>query len=452
MLLDKSLNIKWNNATKDYYISKGYNYTKKNDIFTIDIEDMITTSTIRVNVKCDYCGDIHKKEYRGYIKGREYIDKDCCSNTICRNRKLQDVNLKLYGVKNAGQRDDVKAKLSKIKRMPFNQVKSMFDKKELDLISRESDYINGKSKLKFICNYHKEKGIQTTTLDSLRSSKHCCNFGAIEHVSNIRRFDIEKVKSLFVERGYIPKFDTYENNQIPIPFMCEKHMNAGIQYVSYANLQQGQRGCKVCSIESVKDKHREDKNIVYALFHEKGLSVLDGEEYLNKDTHMKFTCNKHPNIIQSTTYAGLKRTDNPCYACRNELSYSKLNKRLRSSIGKWRRKTEIKCKSKCVLTSSEVYDIHHLHQYNAIVVEAVTSLKLDVNNINGVDFENLKNKVIELHETYGEGVCIHPELHQLLHMKFGKDTTIEDYYKFKENYLNGVYDNEIKISKLTPRT
>lgn len=444
MLLDKTLDIKWNNATKNHYISKGYTYTKKNDVFTVNIEDIIKTSTIKVNVKCDYCGDIHKKEYRKYINGREYVNMDACSNSICRNKKLQDVNLFLYGVKNSVQRQDIKDKLSKTKRMPFTKVTSMFNEKGLELISSEDEYVNGKSKLRFICKHHTAEGVQIATLDNIRRSKHCCGLGAIDHVINTKRLDIEKIKSLFIENGYIPKFDTYENNQKPIPFICEKHIDAGIQYVSYANLQQGQRGCKICSIESVKDKNKEDENIVWGLFASKNLSVVKGEKYINKETHIKFTCNKHPDITQSVTYGNLKKIENPCWVCRNESSYSELNRRLRSSIGKWRKNTEIKCDFKCELTSSQTYDIHHLHQYNSIVIEAVDSLNLDVNNIDGVDFENVKNKVIELHDFYGEGVCIHPELHKLLHSKFGKETTIEDYYTFKENYFKGVYNDELR--------
>ena len=76
MLLDKSIDIKWNNATKKWYEGKGYKYTKKGELFTIDIDDMIKTSTVKINVVCDFCGKKHTKEYRNYISGRNVIKKD----------------------------------------------------------------------------------------------------------------------------------------------------------------------------------------------------------------------------------------------------------------------------------------------------------------------------------------------------------------------------------------
>lgn len=80
MLLDNKIEISWNNTTSKWYIDKGYKFTKIRDIFVVNVNDIIPTSTIKVNVKCDYCGKTHKKEYRKYISGREVVKKDCCSS------------------------------------------------------------------------------------------------------------------------------------------------------------------------------------------------------------------------------------------------------------------------------------------------------------------------------------------------------------------------------------
>ena len=41
---------------------------------------------------------------------------------------------------------------------------------------------------------------------------------------------------------------------------------------------------------------------------------------------------------------------------------------------------------------------------------------------------------------YGEGVCIHPDIHQLFHTIYGKDGDSDDFNKFKKDYINGVYN------------
>lgn len=89
MLLETEKDITWNNATKKWYVDKGYSFTKIKEVFTVKVVDIIPTSTIKVMVKCDICGKEHTKEYRKYLRGRENIDIDCCSSKKCLAEKKQ---------------------------------------------------------------------------------------------------------------------------------------------------------------------------------------------------------------------------------------------------------------------------------------------------------------------------------------------------------------------------
>ena len=49
MLYNQKIKIKWNNASKKYYIKLGYQFTKINDEFYVDVKDLqLASSTINI--------------------------------------------------------------------------------------------------------------------------------------------------------------------------------------------------------------------------------------------------------------------------------------------------------------------------------------------------------------------------------------------------------------------
>ncbi len=62
-----------------------------------------------VLVICDYCQTEYEAINRNVIKGREFVNKDCC--WTCRHKKAKDVNIAKYGVTNQFQRETVKEKI-----------------------------------------------------------------------------------------------------------------------------------------------------------------------------------------------------------------------------------------------------------------------------------------------------------------------------------------------------
>ena len=74
---------KWSSSNKKHLISKGYDLTKIGESLFVKPEDLPSGSHLKVNVKCDYCGDIIKVEWRDYLKCK--FDKYSCRK--CRQRK-----------------------------------------------------------------------------------------------------------------------------------------------------------------------------------------------------------------------------------------------------------------------------------------------------------------------------------------------------------------------------
>lgn len=55
--------VKWMRPTKEWYLSKGYIFTKIGDSFTVKAEDLSRGSKQEIVVVCDYCGKEFKKPF-----------------------------------------------------------------------------------------------------------------------------------------------------------------------------------------------------------------------------------------------------------------------------------------------------------------------------------------------------------------------------------------------------
>ena len=64
-----------------------------------------------------------------------------------------------------------------MKKYTYEEVKSYFDKSNLTLLSKE--YVNCKEPLRYICNCHFDKGIQSTTFDCVKNRHiYTCRYSA----------------------------------------------------------------------------------------------------------------------------------------------------------------------------------------------------------------------------------------------------------------------------------
>lgn len=111
MLISKIVKTKWSPNNKNYYIEKGYTFTKMRDEFEVKVEDLKPTSHVIVEYTCDYCNKPLKREYGAYLKSREVVQKDCCSK--CSGKKQKEICMKKYGVESTTKLDWVQEKMKK---------------------------------------------------------------------------------------------------------------------------------------------------------------------------------------------------------------------------------------------------------------------------------------------------------------------------------------------------
>lgn len=447
MLLSKEIMVRWNGRVASHYIERGYIYTKQGDLFKCRIEDLQEGSIVKVKVKCDYCGIEFEAPYRQYLKGRVTVNKDCCYNGDCRGLKTKEANMINFGYEHKNQIFKNRERNSERYRTRFDIVKKYFEDKNLNLISTEEDYKNKKSRLKFICLNHQDKGIQESNYDNVKASKSCCCYGGFEEISLKRKLDGQKIYDEFIKCGLIPKFkpEDYEGNSQPLPYLCPKHINDGVQYRAYANLKYTKH-CEYCRRENLANINRLDKKTVFGYFNKRGLNVLN-DEYINKDTHIEFECRKHPGHTQQTTYSSIKKTKFPCIYCREENNIKKLNRTVRSALSWWRKYSRKVCKNKCILTGIKGNtEVHHQYQLDSIIRDALCELNIEIKTeYTGEEIVLIKEKVSELHKKYPIGICLNKDIHILFHIEYGKkDCTKEDFDKFMKDYFDGKCDSKLE--------
>lgn len=107
MILDKTTKIKIVNKNKKYYLNKGYNIN--NSTIDIKIEDLPLFCKNILQVQCDYCGKEQKLAYYAYMKNYNKGNVYNCNE--CKNIKIEQTNLKKYGVKRPIQNKEIQQKL-----------------------------------------------------------------------------------------------------------------------------------------------------------------------------------------------------------------------------------------------------------------------------------------------------------------------------------------------------
>lgn len=100
LLLDTTVEVRWNSNNIKHYVDKGYIFTKRNETFMVDVNDLLPNSSVKIKLRCEYCFNIFYKAYNHYykLKNNQLIKDDCCVD--CSKIKAKEVFMKKYDVDN----------------------------------------------------------------------------------------------------------------------------------------------------------------------------------------------------------------------------------------------------------------------------------------------------------------------------------------------------------------
>jgi hypothetical protein len=269
-------------------------------------------------------------------------------------------------------------------------ITKIFNKRFIDYIGD----LNGKYVQKNACENCKQKRTQETNL---------LKYGQISHMKTekYRKIFSKEYKEIFDSfklRGCTLISPTYVYCEDDLEFICNKHIEKGIQITSWTQFNRG-FGCNYCSYE------------------------LKGENMRGSN---------HPNWNGGS---------------------SSLNQYLRNFIADWKQNTLKLYKYKCCLTNGLDLKIHHLYGMNIIIKETLNELKLDlkesVNLYSDEDLSQIVLLIIQKHEFYGLGVLLNSKIHRLFHSLYlNKDNTPEQFEEFKIRLKLGEFDDFLKENNL----
>lgn len=188
------------------------------------------------------------------------------------------------------------------------------------------------------------------------------------------RLNGDFVFKAFVDNNFIPLFNPsdYKGATKPLPYICKRHKDKGVQYKAYTCVNEG---CPYCGSDKIKGEN-------------------------------------HPN------WKG---------------GISPISAYLRYYIKQWKKDSMRFCNYKCVLTQTRFDEIHHLYSFESIIKEIFNSDKIPINKVNEYTDEELKlikEKSLRIHYKYGLGICLIKPLHVLYHKTYGEGNNT--YNQFKE--------------------
>lgn len=101
LIEDSTTEMRWHPKNKQYYIDKGYVFTKMGDSFIVKAKDLLPCSHAVVKVQCDFCGKILDVKMENYTHRGKLSDGYACKK--CEWEKINQSIKNKYGVDNVFQ-------------------------------------------------------------------------------------------------------------------------------------------------------------------------------------------------------------------------------------------------------------------------------------------------------------------------------------------------------------
>ena len=112
------------------------------------------------------------------------------------------------------------------------------------------------------------------------------------------KLDFEEVRQLFVVRDFTLLSENYKNQNSPLPYICNKHFEKGVQYITVSALKDKRRStfCKFCREEQGRPNRRMSEDEARKLCEERDFEFVNmnfKRENGHSKSYVQFICNKH---------------------------------------------------------------------------------------------------------------------------------------------------------------
>lgn len=171
------------------------------------------------------------------------------------------------------------------KKYDYKNVKRSFHDRGYSLVSES--YKNTKTDLEYICNKHRDKGKQKIKYANFLKGNGCV-YCMYEQGRHIEYYPEDIVKEI-VEKDNKYKYISieYKNQSMYINFLCNNHVDFGMQQALFQNIKLGKNVCKLCN-GTGRDTKQFKREIL-----EIHPNIIVNGEYKDAKTKIKCTCSIH---------------------------------------------------------------------------------------------------------------------------------------------------------------
>jgi len=350
------------------------------------------------------------------------------------------------------------------------------------LIIKVEDLTNGShTPIKILCDYCLEEDKETIIekpyfkyINARKiNPKDCCdnckgkkNREIILSKEDRFHYDYNTVYNDFLKNNKLLQTDSYLKVTDLLPYICIKHKNIGIQYMSYADLLSNHKECKLCKIDKMRESGLLPKKDILKIIEDNNFILVSNlDDYMGIKYYLNVICKNHIDKgVQPITLHQISKGTYSCKYCykesisgENSLKWrggvTTLQLFLRNTIKSWKKESAFNCNYKCTITGKKFNNIHHLHGFDNIFNDFINQYDIKIfTNINNYTQEELKQYediFIKFHNKFGLGICLNKNIHKLFHKLYGnKKNTKEQFDNFKVRLKSGEFDTYLKDNNL----
>ena len=295
-ILDEYAITHWCSQNKDWYINKGYTFTKYKDELRVKVKDLPPTAITKIRVKCDYCGQEKEITYVSYSSLTNNLTTNyACSDCRWIKRKEQNIEGKKC----------------------FQKFIDFCNKNNYTPLSVLDDYKNHNSILKFICPIHGEEKIRYKHIKLNSICYHCA------HMSRGTNISIDNIISIVESKNndIILNPEEYINyKERNLKIVCGKCGN--IFKTSYSSIKASSGYCPDCGMRISGESNKLIAEQVTQRIESIHRNILlNPEDYQNTTTvNLKIKCGICKERIFITSLSNYDKGKNRCNYCSNYIS------------------------------------------------------------------------------------------------------------------------------------
>lgn len=270
LINDQIVKVRSNNYTKAWYLAKGYEVPSPGKLFDVSIEDLQPSSTVRVKVICDYCGNTYDMEYKDYTK--KYLNGNKCTCKSCIHKKISENTLQDRSEK------AMDAFYKKCSFLGFTPV------------TKKEEYTNMHMQVYYICPKH---GLQHEDYSGFMKSKTGCNRCGYLIAGKILSKDEDEVKQIVESKNnniLLNPGDYINCGMSNLKIRCGSCGN--IFVTSLSSIQNSNGACFKCSVKNLGRQQALSISEVEARVNSVGGNILlNSREYIsNGKSNLKILC------------------------------------------------------------------------------------------------------------------------------------------------------------------